>query len=75
MGVGPLRIVSEYANIAETFAMGLRLSSYRVFPVWGAAEAYPPEDADVALIAAQGRRRVRAHGLRPCASCSIARHG
>jgi len=60
-----LRIVSEYANIAEALAMGLRLSSYRVFPVWGAAEAYPPEDADLAIIAATDEHEVRRLGLAP----------
>ncbi len=60
-----LRIVSEYANIAEALAIGLRLSSYRVFPVWGSAEAYPPEDADLALIAADDEAEVRHLGLAP----------
>ena len=60
-----LRIVSEYPNIAETLARRMRLRRYRVFPVWGAAEAYPPEDADVALIAAADAASVEAHGLRP----------
>ena len=54
-----LRIVSEYANIAEALAIGLRLSAYRVFPVWGSAEAYPPEDADLALVAAADEDDVR----------------
>jgi ATP phosphoribosyltransferase len=63
--LGGLRIVSEYANIAEALAMGLRLSSYRVFPVWGLAEAYPPEDADLALIAAADEAHVRRMGLAP----------
>ena len=35
--------------------------------VQGAAEAYPPEDADVALIAAGSADEVEAHGLRPIA--------
>jgi ATP phosphoribosyltransferase len=61
------RIVSEYPNIAEALARRLRLRRYRVFPVWGAAEAYPPEDADVALISADGAAAVEAHGLRPIA--------
>ncbi len=60
-----LRIVSEYANIAEALAMGLRLSSYRVFPVWGSAEVYPPEDADLALLAAGDDADVLALGLTP----------
>ena len=59
------RIVSEYPNIAEALARRMRLPRYRVFPVWGAAEAYPPEDADLALIAAADAAAVEAHGLRP----------
>jgi ATP phosphoribosyltransferase len=59
-----LRIVSEYPNIADAIARRMRLRRYRVFPVWGAAEAYPPEDADVALIAAPDAAAVEAHGLR-----------
>ena len=63
-----LRIVSEYPNIAEALARRLRLAHYRVFPVAGAAEAYPPEDADIALIAADNAGEVEAHGLRPIAT-------
>jgi ATP phosphoribosyltransferase len=62
-----VRIVSEYPNIAETIARRLRLRRYRVFPVWGAAEAYPPEDADVVLVAAPDEAAIEAAGLRPIA--------
>ena len=61
------RIVSEYPNIAEALARRLRLPRYRVFPVWGAAEAYPPEDADIVLIAADDAAAIEAHGLRAIA--------
>ncbi len=60
-----LRIVSEYCNLAEAFALAARLPAYRVQSVWGAAEAYPPEDADLALIAAPDEAAVSAHGLQP----------
>ena len=60
-----VRIVSEYPHLAETFAMSLRLPGYRVLPVWGAAEAYPPEDADLAVITAADESEVRAMGLEP----------
>lgn len=60
-----LRIVSEYPNLAEAFALAARLPGYRVIPVWGAAEAYPPEDADLALLAAPDEETVRARGLVP----------
>ena len=60
-----LRIASEYPNIAEAFALAARLPAYRVQAVWGAAEAYPPEDADLAVIAAADEGAVGAHGLAP----------
>jgi ATP phosphoribosyltransferase len=62
-----VRIVSEYPNIAQLLARGMRLRRYRIFPVLGAAEAYPPEDADVALLAARDRAEVERHGLLPIA--------
>jgi ATP phosphoribosyltransferase len=65
-GVGsPVRIASEYPNIAEAFARAARLSRYRIQAVAGAAEAYPPEDADLVIIAAPDEAAVRAHGLTP----------
>ena len=45
-----IRIASEYPNLAESFAVNLRLRRFSVFPLWGAAEIYPPENADLALI-------------------------
>ncbi len=48
---GDVRIASEYPNIAESFALKLRLKKFRIFPVWGAAEALPPENADIVLLA------------------------
>ena len=65
-----VRIASDYPNLAESFAMAARLPRYRVQSVWGAAEAYPPEDADVAVIAAASDSAVRAHGLEPI-SCLL----
>jgi len=47
---GLIRIVSEYPNLAESFALNLRLRRCSIIPVWGAAEVYPPESADLALI-------------------------
>jgi ATP phosphoribosyltransferase len=61
----PMRIVSEYANIADAVARRARLPRYRVFGVWGSADAYPPEDADLALIVACDAAAVEARGLRP----------
>jgi ATP phosphoribosyltransferase len=64
---GHIRIVSEFANVAEALALSLRLSSYRVVSLWGAAQAYPPEDADLAIVAAPDEATVHAWGLKPLA--------
>ncbi len=45
-----IRIASEYPNLAESFALNLRLRRFSIFPLWGAAEVYPPESAELALI-------------------------
>ena len=44
------RIVSEYPNLAQAFALNFRMRKFRIFPVWGAAEVYPPENADLAIL-------------------------
>lgn len=64
-GEAGVRIASEYPNIAEAYARAARLPRYRVQAVAGAAEAYPPEDADTVIIAAKDEDAVRAHGLEP----------
>jgi ATP phosphoribosyltransferase len=64
-GRSGLRIASEYPNIADVFALAARLPAYRLQAVWGAAEAYPPEDADLAVIAAADETAVSRHGLAP----------
>ena len=60
-----LRLVSEFPDLAEAFALAARLPAYRIFPVWGAAEAYPPEDADLAVVAAASEEEVLFQGLVP----------
>lgn len=45
-----VRIVTEYPNLAQSFALNLRMRRFSIFPVWGGAEVYPPESADLALI-------------------------
>jgi ATP phosphoribosyltransferase len=47
-----IRIASEYPNLAEAFAISMRLRRFSVFPLWGGAEVYPPESADLALVGA-----------------------
>jgi ATP phosphoribosyltransferase len=59
------RIVSEYPNLAEAFALNLRMRKFRIFPVWGAAEAYPPENADLAVLWGKSGTNIAAQGLIP----------
>ena len=62
--------MSEYPNIAESFALNLRLSRPSLYPVWGAAEAYPPENATL-----DGSRdtdeNMLNNGLKPLAKSSF----
>ena len=60
-----VRIASEYPNLAESFAMKFRLRRFSLFPLWGAAEVYPPESADLALISVRGEDELAGYGLSP----------
>ncbi len=62
----PLRLATEFPHLAESFAMNLRIRRFRIFPVWGKAEAYPPENADLALFADGSGSSIN-HRLRPLA--------
>ena len=59
------RIVTEYPNLAEAFALNLRMRRFRIFPVWGAAEAYPPENADLAVLWGKSGAHIATQGLIP----------
>jgi ATP phosphoribosyltransferase len=57
-----ISIASEYPNLAESVALNCRFKRFNIFPVWGAAESYPPENADLVLISGKA-----AIDLRPLA--------
>jgi len=57
------RLVSEYPNLAEAYAISARLRGFKVFPVWGAAEVYPPESADLIVLRETGETGLAARGL------------
>jgi len=61
---GIIRIATEYPNLAESFALNLRLRRFNIFPLWGAAEVYPPESADLALVSAGAEEELN-HDLVP----------
>jgi ATP phosphoribosyltransferase len=61
---GPsVRIVSEYPNLAEALAQKLRLKRYRVFPLWGGAEGYPPENAEISILFSNNEADLNSKGL------------
>jgi len=62
---GIVRIASEYPNLAESFAVSLRLRRFSIFPLWGATEVYPPESADLALISVGTEGELLSYGLVP----------
>jgi ATP phosphoribosyltransferase len=64
-GRNDYRIVTEYPNLAEAFALNLRMRRFRIFPVWGAAEAYPPENADLAVLWGKSGADIATQGLIP----------
>ena len=64
-GQNMCRIVTEYPNLGELAALALRLKRFNIFPVWGAAEAYPPENADLALIWTKDENELKSLSLTP----------
>jgi ATP phosphoribosyltransferase len=60
-----ISLASEYPNLAESQALELRLKRFNIFPLWGAAEIYPPENADLVLLDLQGVREFGRGGLVP----------
>ena len=53
------RIVTEYPALAEAAAYKMRLKKFRIFPLWGSAEAYPPENADLAILKVNDEKALR----------------
>ncbi|AGG07856.1 ATP phosphoribosyltransferase [Dehalococcoides mccartyi] len=62
-----IRIASEYPNIAEAFAMQLRLKNFSIFPLWGSAEAYPPDTAEVVILPRKSEADLAKKNLRSIA--------
>jgi ATP phosphoribosyltransferase len=58
-------IVSEYPNIAEYFAIHYRLKKFKVFSAWGSVEAYPPEHADLVILAVTDEAAIHDMALLP----------
>ncbi len=64
-GAAAWRIITEYPALAEAAAGRLRLKRFRIFPCWGSAEAYPPENADFSVLRAKDEDALRSLNLKP----------
>jgi ATP phosphoribosyltransferase len=61
------RIVSELPNLADHWAMQARIPGYRLIPLAGSADAYPPEDAEIVVAPVAGPAVLEQRGLVPLA--------
>lgn len=59
------RLASELPNLADLVATHLRIPRYSLLPLYGSADAYPPEDADLVVLPVKDRAEVEANGLVP----------
>jgi len=46
---GVVRVATEYPNLAANYLANARVPDYRLFEVWAQAEAWPPQDAELAI--------------------------
>ncbi len=60
----PLRVASEYVNLADRYAGDNHMGPYRVIPTWGASEAFLPEDADLLIENTQTGQTLARHNLK-----------
>jgi len=58
------RIASEYPNLAEAIAIDFRVRRFKIFPLWGATEVYPPENAELVVLWARNNNELKNKGLR-----------
>jgi ATP phosphoribosyltransferase len=60
----PMRLASEYVNIADRYARDNHLGMYRVIPTWGATEAFLPVDADLLIENTETGQTLARHNLK-----------
>ncbi len=60
-----VRLATELPNLTDLLAARLRLPHYALLDLYGSVEAYPPEDADLAVLAVPDAAAVEALGLVP----------
>jgi len=62
-----IEIASEYSNLSESLALNCRFKRFNIYPLWGAAEIYPPDNADVVLLSARTGQEMAVGNLVPVA--------
>jgi ATP phosphoribosyltransferase len=60
----PLKVASEYINIADKYLRDNHINPYKLIPTWGASEAFLPEDADMLIDNAQTGKTLEQHKLK-----------
>jgi ATP phosphoribosyltransferase len=77
----PLKVASEYINIADKYLRDNHIDPYKLIPTWGASEAFLPEDADMLIDNTQTGKTLEQHKLRildvlfQSSACLIANKG
>jgi ATP phosphoribosyltransferase len=61
--LSPLRVASEYINIADKYLRDNHVGRYKLIPTWGASEAFLPEDADLLIENTQTGKTLAIHNL------------
>jgi len=60
----PIRVASEYINVADKYLRDSHINPYKLIPTWGASEAFLPEDADLLIDNTQTGRTLAEHRLK-----------
>jgi ATP phosphoribosyltransferase len=60
----PLKVASEYIDIADRYLRDNHISPYKLIPTWGASEAFLPEDADMLIDNVQTGKTLEQHKLK-----------
>lgn len=63
-----IRMVSEFPNLCEDFALNNRFRGFKVFSAWGSVEPYVPEHAELVVLTVKEMDSLAAHDLAPIAS-------
>ena len=77
----PLKVASEYINIADKYLRDNHINPYKLIPTWGASEAFLPEDADMLIDNTQTGKTLEQHQLKiidvlfQSSACLIANKG